>query len=261
MRTFYIVFGLAFLGSCHTHKKEEVNHEKSSMIQREPVDPKETEVWTPIPKSVSFNENNIPSDAIVLFDGSNLDAWENSIAEKPIGWKINEDGSMTVVPGSGDIQTKAKFGNIQLHLEWSAPDRIMGEGQLRSNSGVFLQNKYEVQIVDSYNNPTYVNGQAASVYKQHIPLVNAMKSPSEWQVYDIIFHAPVFDSKGNKTKSGTLTVLHNGVLVQDHVEIKGTTEYIGNPKNIAHGDDVIKLQDHNDGNNFVSFRNIWVRRL
>jgi len=123
---------------------------------------------------------------------------------------------------------------------------------------VFFQDKYEVQILDSYQNRTYANGQATAIYKQYAPLVNAMKSPEEWQTYDIIFHAPVFDAAGNKTKSGTFTVIHNGVLVQDHIEILGTTEYIGPPKNPAHGDDVIKLQDHG---NTVSFRNIWVRKL
>jgi len=226
---------------------------------KEPTEPKDTEVWEPVPQKISFNNNGVPSDAIILFDGSGFDAFENSDG-KEIGWTINKDGSTTVVPGAGDIQTKEEFGDVQLHVEWSAPDHKRGESQVRGNSGIFLQNRYEVQVLDSYNNPTYVNGQAASIYKQYPPLVNAMKSPEEWQTYDIIYHAPVFE-RGNKVKSATITVLHNGVLVQDNVEIEGTTEYIGWPKNTPHGNDVIRIQDHNDGNNNVSYRNIWVRKL
>ncbi|GAA4278343.1 3-keto-disaccharide hydrolase [Aquimarina mytili] len=227
--------------------------------EKEITDPKETEVWEPEPKAISFNENKVPSDAIVLFDGSSLDAWVSAKdSVSPAGWTINEDKTMTVKPGTGDIQTKQDFGSIQLHLEWSAPDRIEGEGQGRGNSGVFFQNKYEVQILDSYQNKTYANGQATSIYKQHIPLVNATKAPDQWQTYDIIFHAPEFDNEGNKTKSGFITVIHNGVLVQDHVEILGSTEYIGPPKNEAHDKGPIKLQDHS---NPVEYRNIWVREL
>ncbi|MEM9687587.1 MAG: DUF1080 domain-containing protein, partial [Bacteroidota bacterium] len=160
--------------------------------------------------------------------------------------------------GAGDIETRQHFGSVQLHLEWSAPNVIEGEGQGRGNSGVFFQNRYEVQILDSYQNRTYSNGQAASVYKQHIPLVNATKPPEQWQTYDIIFHAPEFDASGKKIKSGMLTVFHNGVLVQDHVEILGTTEYIGSPKSQAHGKGPIRLQDHG---NPLQYRNIWIRPL
>ena len=151
----------------------------------------------------------------------------------------------------------AMFSFYAVHqpLEAKEKDR---KGQDKGNSGVFLQGKYEVQILNSYENRTYSNGQAASVYKQHIPLVNAMRPPGEWNVYDIIFHAPEFGTDGKKTKSGTFTVIHNGILVQDHVEILGTTEYIGPPKNTAHGEGPIFLQDHS---NKVSFRNIWLRKL
>ncbi|MBQ4821700.1 DUF1080 domain-containing protein [Aquimarina sp. MMG016] len=251
--------------------KQEKEHTDQTAIQKEkPVqdntkpekeitDPKETEVWEPEPKAISFNENNVPSDAIVLFNGSNLDSWVSTKdPSATAGWTINPDKTMTVKPGTGDIQTKQNFGSIQLHLEWSAPDVIEGEGQGRGNSGVFFQNKYEVQILDSYQNRTYANGQATSIYKQHIPLVNATKAPDQWQTYDIIFHAPEFDADGNKTKSGSFTVIHNGVLVQDHIEILGSTEYIGSPKNEAHGKGPIKLQDHS---NPVQYRNIWVREL
>ncbi|WP_340199545.1 DUF1080 domain-containing protein [Ascidiimonas sp. W6] len=227
----------------------------------EPTTPEETEVWEPIPSKVSLNENSIPSDAIVLFDGSNLNAWESAKEEgEEAPWIINEDGSMTVKSGSGDIKTKEDFGSVQLHIEWRNPETPRADGQNRGNSGVFLQELYEVQVLDTYDNRTYANGQAASVYKQHIPLVNAGKPSGEWQAYDIIFHAPEFDAEGTKIKSGTLTVLHNGILVQDHVELLGSTEYIGWPKNKAHGKAPLKLQDHND-NSGVSFRNIWIRNL
>ena len=270
MKKHYLIFGIAaILFSCtktEKSKKEEVKDAKEvEVVEQVPTTPEETEAWDPVPPVVTFNENKAPSDAIILFDGTNFDAWENAKeGGGDVGWTINGDGTATIVPGSGNIKTKEKFGCIQLHIEWSASDEVAEEPQKRSNSGVFLQNRYEIQILDSYNshdNPTYSNGQAASVYKQHIPLVNAMTSPMEWQVYDIIFHAPEFDEEGNKTKSGALTLLHNGVLVHNHVEIKGTTEHSGPPRNIAHGDDVILIQDHNDGANFVSFRNIWLRKL
>lgn len=254
------------LSSCVESKESKDDSELNTNTEvtqtvatKEPTKPEETEVWEPEPVAVSFSDNNIPSDAIVLFDGTNMDAWESSKMEgAPATWVLNNDGTMTVNPDSGDIQTKAKFGSVQLHLEWRAPQTIEGEGQGRGNSGVFFQNRYEVQILDSYENRTYANGQATAVYKQYPPLVNATKPSAEWQVYDIIFHAPEFDEEGNKTKSGTFTVLHNSVLVQDHVEILGTTEYIGWPKNNAHGKDFIKLQDHS---NPVNYRNIWLREL
>ncbi len=234
--------------------KEEITIPKVKEI----TDPKETEVWEPEPKAVTFNENKVPSDAIGLFEGTHLDQWISTKDSSVVKWTIHPDKTMTVGPGTGDIQTKQHFGSVQLHLEWSAPDVIEGEGQGRGNSGVFFQDKYEVQILDSYQNRTYANGQATSIYKQHIPLVNATKAPDQWQTYDIIFHAPQFDTAGNKTKSGFFTVIHNGVLVQDHVEILGSTEYIGPPKNEAHGKGPIKLQDHG---NLVQYRNIWVREL
>ncbi len=220
------------------------------------TDPVATEVWEPEPRHITFNAHNVPSDAIVLFDGTNADAWVHADGT-PAKWKV-ENGTMTVVARTGAIFTKESFGDAQLHIEWSAPDVIVGEGQGRGNSGVFLQNKYEVQVLDSYQNRTYSNGQAGSIYKQTMPLVNAMKSPEEWQVYDIIFKAPVFNADGIKVSSATVTVIHNGVVIQNHTEIKGTTPYIGLPQNPAHGDGPIQLQDHG---NPVSFRNIWIRKL
>jgi len=185
--------------------------------------------------------------ALVLFQTLNAQAWT-----------INKDGSMTVKPKTGGITTKRAFGDVQLHVEFRTPAVVKGEGQLRGNSGVFLQQKYEVQVLDNYDNRTYSNGQAGSIYKQYPPLVNACKGPGEWQTYDIIFKAPVFNADGQKVANGALTVLHNGVLVQNNSQLFGTTEYIGFPKNDAHGKLPIMLQDHGD---LVSYRNIWVREL
>ena len=220
-----------------------------------------TEVWSPIPAEVySISDSTPPDDAVVLFDGSDLSKWNAKWSKKKSGWKINDDGSVTVVfDGSGGIETKENFGSVQLHIEWKTSEDTSHRNQNRSNSGVFLQNRYEIQILDSYKSPTYVNGQAGSVYKQHIPLVNASRKPGEWQSYDIIFDAPKFDSNGIKVKSGYFTVFHNGVLIHNHVEIYGTTENVGAPKNIAHGDGPISLQNHCCSQ--VSFRNIWVRKL
>ncbi|MDX1940815.1 MAG: DUF1080 domain-containing protein [Saprospiraceae bacterium] len=221
------------------------------------TDPKATEVWEPEPRIVKPGVGTAPpSDAIVLFDGKNMDEWttEDGSAAK---WKL-EDGAMTVVPRAGGIQTKRSFGSAQLHIEYRAPSVVKGEGQGRGNSGIFLQSKYELQVLDSYNNRTYSNGQVGSIYKQHIPLVNAARPPGEWQTYDIIYTAPQFNADGMLIAPARITVLHNGVLVQNNVEIKGTTEYIGLPKNSAHTKLPLMLQDHGD---LVSYRNIWIREL
>ena len=222
---------------------------------------KDTEIWEPVPKKVySSSDSSAPDDAIVLFDGKDLSKWKAKWGGKESEWQINDDGSVTVVfDGTGGIQTLENFGSVQLHLEWKTSEDLSHKLQNRSNSGVFLQNRYEIQILDSYDNPTYVNGQAGSVYKQHIPLVNASRKPGEWQSYDIIFEAPEFNDDGEKTKSGYFTVFHNGILIQNHVEILGTTENVGPPKNIAHGDAPISLQNHCCTQ--ISFRNIWVRKL
>ncbi len=219
--------------------------------------PQFTEVWEPEPRVVvPGNATMAPSDAIVLFDGESTSEWTHE-AGNPIRWEV-ADGAMTVVGGTGGIFTKKTFGDFQLHLEWRAPARVKGEGQGRGNSGVFLQNRYEVQVLDNYNNRTYSNGQAASIYKQSIPLVNACRPPGEWQTYDIIYTAPHFNADGIKTVPAYVTVIHNGIVVQNHTEIQGTTEYIGLPKNEAHGKGPIQLQDHGDR---VSYRNIWIREL
>jgi Domain of Unknown Function (DUF1080). len=226
----------------------------------EPTKPEETEFYEPVPPKVTPGTNgSAPSDAIVLFDGKSLDNWISTKDSTAAKWTLNKDGSMTVNNRTGDIQTKQNFGSIQLHIEWSSPAEVQGKGQSRANSGIFISGLYEVQVLDNNNNDTYVNGQVGSIYKQHTPLAMASVPTGDWNTYDIIYHAPVFE-KGQKVKSGTLTVIHNGVLIQDNVEIKGTTPYIGWPKNPVHGKGPLKLQDHGD-NSRVSYRNIWVREL
>lgn len=253
-----LLFIILFMFSCeNTSNKEAIN--QKSTTEKEPTKPEETEVWEPKPATVIPGKNNFaPSDAIVLFDGSNLNEWVSAKDLSEAKWHINKDGSMTVNRGTGDIQTIKEFGSVQLHVEWKSSLEIRGESQNRGNSGIFLQKRYELQVLDNNNNETYSNGQVASIYKQSIPLVKASVATGEWNTYDIIFHAPEFNTEGHKTKSGTITVLHNGILVQDNYELKGTTEYIGWPKNTAHGNASIVLQDHNCD---VSYRNIWVRNL
>lgn len=220
--------------------------------------PELTSIWEPAPPVVTpGNGTAPPSDAIVLFDGRDMDQWEKPDGESA-GWKL-EDGVMTVDTGTGVIQTKQAFGDIQLHLEWRAPSEIEGEGQDRGNSGVYIQGRYEIQILDCYENTTYVNGQTGAVYKQHIPMANACRPPGEWQTYDIIFVAPRFKEDSSLFSPATVTVLHNGVLVQNHAVILGTTENVGLPAYKAHPlKQPFQLQDHS---NPVSFRNIWVREL
>jgi len=228
------------------------------LAQQPKMKPEETEVWEPEPRVVTTYPDKAPSDAIVLFDGTSLDQWvSRKDGSSPAEWEV-ADGAFTVVRGKGDIQTKEQFSDYQLHVEWRSPTEIVGEGQGRGNSGIFMQGLYEVQVLDSYNNRTYSNGQAASLYKQRIPLVNATKPPGEWQTYDIIWTAPRFNADGILISKARVTVLHNGVLVQNNVELDGPTEYIGIPKYKAHGPGPIILQDHG---NPVSFRNIWVRPL
>ncbi len=227
-------------------------------LQAQITDPKATEVWTPEPRLVTPGEGTqAPSDAIVLFDGKKLDEWLSAKDSSAAKWEISE-GAMTVKPGTGDIITKRNFSDFQLHLEFSTPEIVKGEGQGRGNSGIFLQNRYEVQVLDCYQNRTYSNGQTGAIYKQSIPLVNACRKPGAWQTYEILYTAPRFNQDGILLTPAYVTVLHNGILIQNHVAVKGTTEYIGLPKNEAHGKGPLKLQDHGD---LVRYRNIWVREL
>ena len=234
----------------------------ATFAQDKEYTPEDTEVWEPVPEVVvpGPTDDQPPADAVILFDGTNMDAWK--IPENT-QWEV-QDGIMTVVPSEEkleiptSIQTKQSFGDIQLHVEWRAPTEVSGDGQRRGNSGIFLQGRYELQIQDNYNNPTYVNGQAASIYKQQAPLVNARRPPGEWQTYDVFYTAPRFDKIGLLLSPAYITVVHNGILVQHHTEIKGTIKFIGLPHYDPHGPAPLHLQDHG---NPVSFRNIWVRPL
>jgi|SRR5271165_1996838 len=230
--------------------------------------PEETEVWEPIPKVVTPAATCMapPSDAIILFDGTNLDEWVSNRDKSPAKW-IVADGVLTVNKAGGNIETKRTFNNYQLHIEWRIPENITGSGQARGNSGVFLASTgpgdagYELQVLDSYNNPTYVNGQAGSVYKQAIPLANPARKPGEWQAYDVVWTAPSFNSDGSLKTPAYVTVFFNGVLVQNHFELKGETLYKGKPFYKSYTSAPIKLQAHGDKSEPISFRNIWVREL
>lgn len=203
-------------------------------------------------------DNDPPSDAIVLFDGKDLSRWRSVRAGADAKWKVN-DGYVEVAPRTGDIATKEEFGDCQLHIEWATPSEVKGESQERGNSGVFLMERYEVQVLDSYDNKTYYHGQAGAIYKQHAPLVNASRKPGEWQSYDIVFKAPKFDEQGKVIERARITVLHNGVLIQNNVEIYGNTYHDRPALYIAHASKAsLKLQDHGD---LVRYRNIWIRPL
>jgi hypothetical protein len=198
-----------------------------------------------------------PSDAVILFDGKNLNNWTDSKGQ-PARWKVEGD-YLEIVPGTGSVQTKVGFGSCQLHIEWAAPYPAKGSGQDRGNSGVFLMGLYEVQVLDSYENKTYADGMAGAIYGQYPPLVNACRKPGEWQTYDIIFHAPVFDAEGKVISPARMTVLHNGILIHDSAELTGPTAHQARPPYKAHADKLpLMLQDHSHP---VRFRNIWLREL
>lgn len=234
--------------------------------------PEDTEQWTPVPPVVapgapaSDRPAAAPSDAIVLFDGTSLGEWVSTRDKGPAKWTV-ADGVMTVVKPAGNIETRRSFRDYQLHLEYRVPANITGSGQGRGNSGVFLASTgggdggYELQILDSYENKTYVNGQAASIYKQHPPLANASRRPGEWQTYDVVWRAPRFAADGSVTSPARVTALHNGVLVQDGAVLAGETLYIGKPRYRPYTTAPIKLQAHGDPSPPLSFRNIWLREL
>ena len=231
--------------------------------------PEDTEVYSPVPAVVTPGKycGDAPSDAIILFNGTNLNQWVlTSDTAKQADWIVNKD-VLTVNKKSGNIQTRQSFEDYQLHLEWRIPKNITGTGQGRGNSGLFLASTgkgdagYELQIMDSYNNPTYVNGQAGSIYKQYAPLVNANFPPGVWQTYDVTWTAPRFNDDGTIKSSARVTVFFNGILIQNNVALKGETLYIGNPSYKKHGPAPIKLQAHGDNSDPISFRNIWIRNL
>lgn len=239
-----------------------VNAQEKKYPEQEKMTAGMSEYWTPQPRVVTpgdIKTNTAPSDAIVLFDGKDLSKWENSDG-KAAGWDVH-DGVVTVNKKNGDIRTKENFGSFQLHLEWSAPKGIEGTSQSRGNSGVYLQGMYEIQVLDNYQNETYVDGMVGSIYKQTPPLVNVMRKPGDWNVYDIIYTAPVFKEDGSYLYRPRVTLIQNGVVLQNNTEILGTTEYIGFPRVVKHGDGPILLQAHGDPSIPISYRNIWIRKL
>jgi 3-keto-disaccharide hydrolase len=232
--------------------------------------PKDTEVWAPVPPVVTpgARAGAAPSDAIVLFDGGNLHEWVSAQDHTPARWFVRH-GDMVVnkAAGVGNIETRRKFRDYQLHIEWRIPANVTGSDQARGNSGVFLASTgpgdagYELQVLDSYRNGTYVNGMAGSLYKQSIPLANAARPPGEWQSYDVVWTAPRFNSNGSLKSPAYATVFWNGVLVDDHFALRGQTLYRGKPFYQAFDGAPIKLQAHGDPSEPISFRNIWVREL
>lgn len=230
--------------------------------------PEDTEIWQPVPQVVAPGAEcgAPPSDAIVLFDGKNLDEWVSEKDKSPAKWIVT-DRIVTVNKAAGGIETKRRFRDYQLHIEWRIPKNITGSGQARGNSGVFLASTgpddggYELQVLDSYQNQTYVNGMAGSIYKQSIPLANPSRKPGEWQVYDVVWTAPLFNPDGSLKTPAYVTVLYNGVLVQNHFELKGQTLYIGKPFYQKYDTAPILLQAHGDPSQPISYRNIWLREL
>ena len=255
----------------------------ATLLFAQETDPKMTEVWEPVPEKVTpgIYPTAPPSDAIILFDGADLSQWRKPLVgyggsmaeveavakkraalkdykEQDADWVV-KDGELIVAPGKGHIETRKAFGDIQLHIEWLTPAAEGRTGQDYSNSGIFLMGTYEIQVLNSYENRTYSNGQAGAMYKQSIPLANACRPPGEWQYYDIIFMAPRFDKDGSLLKPATITAFQNGVLIQNHFELKGPCIYRGEPYYVPHPEKLpLILQDHD---NRVRFRNIWVREL
>jgi len=228
--------------------------------EEDPAKQPQPQVITPGTESAQDKPGKAPSDAIVLFDGTDLSKWISTDGKTPTKWEM-KDATMMPVRGSGMIQSKQEFGSCQLHVEFATPSKVQGSGQGRGNSGVFLMGRYEIQVLDCYENKTYPDGQTGALYGRKPPLVNACRKPGEWQSYDIVFHRPVFEN-GKVVKRATFTVFHNGVLIQDHSELTGGTGWRGHhsiSNYEPHGDKgPLQLQDHG---NPVLFRNVWVREL
>lgn len=239
--------------------------------QNEKASPELTEFYTPVPPIITPGKTDAqpPSDALILFDGKNLDQWraEGNDTTKAAGWNVH-DGIVTVDKKAAGMVTRRSFTDYQLHIEYRIPKEITGSGQARGNSGIFLASignngdqGYELQVLDSYNNKTYTNGQAGSIYKQGVPLANPCREPGEWQDYNVIWTAPRFNNDGILVSRARVTVFLNGVLVQNNFVLSGPTLYVGIPHYTQHGPAPIKLQAHGDKSEPISYRNIWIRPL
>ena len=272
-----VILAMFIISDLEAQKRELITLSQEDF---EEIEATTTELYRDLDRVTPGKEGAPPSDAIILFDGSSLDKWQKTFFEysgsmaeyhewlpslkegpyvtAPADWKL-EEGDLVVVPGTGHLMTKELFGDVQLHIEWLTPKDIAKKSQDYSNSGIFLMGLYEIQILNSFDNETYSNGQAGAIYKQHIPLVNATKPPGNWQEFDIIFSAPKFSNSGNVLNPARITVFHNGVLIQNNVYLTGPTCYIGQAYYVKHPEKLpILLQNHG---NPVRFRNIWVRKL
>jgi hypothetical protein len=249
-----LMFALGIGSACTSHTPATSLDQQWKVHDKDRPQPS---IIDPGTASIQDHPGRSPSDAIVLFDGKDLSQWRSQNGG-PMKWRV-VDGSMEIGQNAGDILTKQEFGDCQLHLEWATPDPASGEDQSRGNSGVYLMGLYELQVLDSYQNKTYPDGQAAAIYGQYPPLVNASRPPGQWQTYDIIFHGPRFDAKGKAVRPARMTVLHNGVLALDNVELTGPTAYMKRPPYQTHPEKLpLLLQDHGQP---VRFRNIWIREL
>lgn len=258
-KLFPLLTGILLCLALQSFAQDTTRYLSSEPSENRTMKPEQTEYYSPVPPVVTSGKTcgAAPSDAIILFDGKNLDNWVSQKDGSPAKWTVSH-GIMTVKAGAGGIQTKKSFGSCQLHIEWRTPYPAHGEGQDRGNSGVFLQSQYELQVLDSYHSSTYVNGQAGSIYKDSPPLVNACLPPGKWQTYDILYTAPVFNEDGSVKSPAYETVFQNGILIQNHVAIKGKTLYVGVHYYEKHGPLPLALQDHGHA---VSYRNIWIREL
>lgn len=265
---FILLIAIAVTQKVYSQTQPPIGKSGSAIVSAPPKwVPELTEYYTPAVPLVSSGKPSTgiiltpPSDAIILFNGKDLSNWTGR-RNAPASWDV-KDGELIVKKGTGDISTVQTFNDFQLHLEWMIPSNITGAGQVRGNSGIFMQGIYELQILDDYNNinTTYVNGQTGSIYKQTSPLKNATNAPGQWNAYDIIYAAPRFKEDSTLFTPGYITVIHNGVLLQNHTAIRGNTPYIGLPRYKLHGKGPIKLQDHGDPSEPIHFRNIWIREL
>lgn len=270
MRTsYFLIAGMMATATLQAQNTDSLRR-KQTRDSLNKIEAGKTEYYSPVPPVITpgnYVFTTAPSDAIILFDGSNLDQWVSvKDSTKSAGWFLTDTG-MTVNKKAGDIQTRARFTDYQLHIEYRIPPNITGSGQARGNSGIFLASLpgdpggYELQVLDNYKNTTYVNGQVGSMYKQAVPLVNACRKPGEWQTYDVVWTAPKFNDHGILASPARVTVFHNGVLVQNNTTLLGDTPYIGQPSYRVHGAAPLKLQSHGDPSEPISYRNIWLRQL